>query len=122
MLSGVAGVFREPDGGPSRRRIWMARIVALLADGIQIALLPLVLGGAVSPVDDAIDIAAAVILSGLLGFRWVFLPTFVAELIPFVDLAPSWTLAVLITTRGKRGPAPTRAEQPPPPLADDAPP
>ena len=72
----------------------------------RIALLPLVLGGVVSPVDDAIDIATAVILSGLLGFRWAFLPTFLAELIPFVDLAPSWTLAVLITTRSKGRPDP----------------
>ena len=78
--------------------------MALLADGIQIALLPLVLGGAVSPVDDAIDLATALILSGLVGFRWAFLPTFLAELVPFVDLAPSWTLAVLITTRRKGGP------------------
>jgi hypothetical protein len=109
MLPGVAGLFREPDGGPSRRRIWMARIVALVADGVQIALLPLVLGGAVSPVDDAIDLAAAVILSGLLGFRWAFLPTFVAELVPFLDLAPSWTLAVFITTRAKSGRDLTRA-------------
>jgi hypothetical protein len=73
--------------------------VALVADGIQIALLPLVVGGAVSPVDDAIDVATAVVLSALLGFRWAFLPTFIAEMVPFVDLAPSWTLAVLITTR-----------------------
>jgi hypothetical protein len=87
----------------------MARIVALVADGVQIALLPLVLGGAVSPVDDAIDVAAAVILSGLLGFRWAFLPTFVAELVPFLDLAPSWTLAVFITTRAKSGRDLTRA-------------
>jgi hypothetical protein len=108
MLSGVAGWFREPVGGPSPRRVWAARIVALLADGIQIALLPLALGGAASPVDDAIDLATAVILSGLLGFRWVFLPTFLAELVPFVDLAPSWTLAVFLTTRAKRAHAPTR--------------
>lgn len=107
MLSGMAGAFREPEGGPSRRRVWAARIVAFLADGIQIALLPLVVGGAASPIDDAIDVATAVILSGLLGFRWVFLPTFLAESIPFVDLAPSWSLAVLITTRGKRQLAPT---------------
>jgi hypothetical protein len=82
--------------------------VAFLADGIQIALLPLVLGGAASPIDDAIDIATAVILSGLVGFRWAFLPTFLAELVPFVDLAPSWSLAVLITTRSHRQLDPTR--------------
>lgn len=112
---GVGGELRghsRPAESPSRRRVWIARIVALVADGIQIALLPLVLGGVVSPVDDAIDIATAVILSGLLGFRWAFLPTFLAELIPFVDLAPSWTLAVLITTRSKGRPDPSLPDRP----------
>lgn len=90
--------------GPSRRRVWAARIVALVADGLQLALLPLVVGGAVSPVADVIDIVTALTLTGLLGFRWAFLPTFIAEMVPFVDLVPTWTLAVFITTRGRGGP------------------
>jgi hypothetical protein len=36
----------------------------------------------------------------------VFLPTFIAEMVPFIDLAPSWTLAVFITTRARRPPPP----------------
>jgi len=85
---------------PSRRRVWMARIVAIVADGIQLAFLPLMVGGVTSPIDDVIDVVTAVVLTGLVGFRWAFLPAFVAELVPFVDMVPSWTMAVLISTRG----------------------
>ena len=85
---------------PSRRRIWAARVLALAADAVQFALLPLVIGGAVSPINDAIDIVTAVALSALVGFHWAFLPTFIAKLVPFVDMVPSWSLAVFITTRG----------------------
>jgi hypothetical protein len=93
----------------SRQRIWTARCIALAVDALQIALLPLVLGGALSPVNDALDIATAVVLSLLIGWHWSFLPAFVAEVLPFVDLVPSWTLAVLIATRGRRGYAAPRS-------------
>jgi hypothetical protein len=75
--------------------------VAVAADAVQFVLLPFVIGGVVSPVDDAIDVVTGVALTALLGFHWAFLPTFVAKLVPFVDMVPSWTLAVLITTRGQ---------------------
>ena len=87
----------------SRRRVWAARIVALSADSVQFALLPLVLGGAASPIDDAIDVVTAIVLTALVGFRWAFLPTFIAELVPFVDLVPSWTIAVFMSTRAGDG-------------------
>jgi hypothetical protein len=56
--------------------------VAVAADAIQFALLPFVIGGVVSPVDDAIDVVTGVALTALLGFHWAFLPTFVAKLVP----------------------------------------
>ena len=62
--------------------------------------MPFVIEGAVAPLDDAIDIVTGVALTALLGFHWAFLPTFIAKLVPFVDMIPSWTLAVFITTRG----------------------
>jgi len=86
---------------PSRRRVWAARLLALAADAVQFALLPLVIGGAISPVDDAIDIVTGVALTALLGFHWAYLPSFIAKLVPFVDIVPSWTLAVAVSTRGK---------------------
>jgi hypothetical protein len=73
--------------------------VAFCADALQVVLLPLVLAGGVSPVDDVIDVVTAVTLTVLVGWHWAFLPTFLAELVPFVDLVPSWTLAALIATR-----------------------
>lgn len=88
---------------PSRRRVWAARLLALAADAVQFALLPLVIGGAISPVDDAIDIATGLALTALLGFHWAYLPSFIAKLVPFVDMVPSWTLAVAVSTRGKGG-------------------
>ena len=88
--------------GRSRRRIWAARVFALVVDGVQIALLPLVFSGAVSPVDDVIDVVAAAVLTLLVGWHWAFLPTFLAEIVPFVDLVPSWTLATFVATRGRK--------------------
>lgn len=48
-----------------------------------------------SPADDVLDLAVAVVLVNLLGWHWEFLPAFAAELVPGVDLVPFWTLAVV---------------------------
>jgi hypothetical protein len=78
----------------------MAWIVALAADAIQWLLLPLFTGGFISPLDDVLDLGVGVVLWRLLGWHWTFLPTFVAELLPGVDLVPTWTIAVWLATRG----------------------
>ncbi len=85
----------------------LACLVALAADAVQIVLLPLFVEGAVSPVDWLVDLIVAGVLSRLIGWHWAFLPSFAAELIPGVDLFPTWTLAVLYVTqrRGYRGSA-----------------
>ena len=80
-------------------RVWTARAIAVAADAIQIAGAALFAEGAASPFNDALDVAVAVVMIALLGFNWAFLPSLVAEMIPFVDLAPTWTLAVLFVTR-----------------------
>jgi len=51
--------------------------------------------GALSPADDVLDIAVAAVLVRLLGWHWEFLPAFLAELVPGVDLVPFWTIAVI---------------------------
>lgn len=76
-----------------------ALTIAVVADAIQIGVFPLFGAGALSPADDLLDIAVAWLLTKLLGWHWAFLPTFVAEMLPGLDLAPSWTLAVLYVTR-----------------------
>ena len=93
------------------RRVWIARALAVLVDLAQVALLPAEL----TPLNNGVDAATAVAMLGLVGWHWAFLPTFLAELVPFVDLVPTWTLAVIFATRGRVGKAPALPppDQPP---------
>ena len=86
------------------RRIWIARGLAVAADLIQIVLAPLFFAGGLSVFDALLDVAMAGILSRLVGWHWAFLPAFLVELAPGVDLAPSWTLAVFLATRRRMAP------------------
>ena len=72
--------------------------VAIAADAIQIIALPLFAFGGLMPADTIVDIATAGVLSSLLGWHWAFLPTLIAELIPGLDLFPTWTAAVAYVT------------------------
>jgi hypothetical protein len=72
-----------------------AMILAMSADVLQLFVMPFFAEGALSPADDVLDVALAAILIRLLGWHWEFLPAFAAEMIPGVDLVPSWTFAVL---------------------------
>jgi hypothetical protein len=75
-------------------RLRAALILAVLADALQIAVFPLFIQGAESPVDDIFDLGMGAVLTYLLGWHWEFLPSFVAKLVPGVDLVPLWSLAV----------------------------
>jgi len=77
--------------GPSFR---IAMALAIAADAIQIILLPLFVEGAMSPLDDVLDLSVGVVMVRLLGWHWEFLPSLLAKLVPGVDLVPFWTLAV----------------------------
>jgi hypothetical protein len=95
-------------GGPvlsAERRILIARLIAIIADAVQIGFMPVFAGGAASIVNDALDVAVGITLIALLGWNWVFVPALAAELIPMLDLAPTWTIAVLIATRRRGDPA-----------------
>jgi hypothetical protein len=80
---------------PEHRLAWL---VAIAADAIQIVGLPFFVEGILSPVDTLLDVAVAVILTRLLGWHWAFLPGLVSELIPGLDLFPTWTAAVFYVT------------------------
>ena len=69
-------------------------VLAIIADALQIVVFPLFVEGAESPVDDILDFGIGAVLIYLLGWHWEFLPSFVAKLVPGVDLVPFWTLAV----------------------------
>ena len=77
-----------------KTRFRIALILAIAADALQIILLPLFVEGAESPADDALDAGVGIALMALLGWHWEFAPSFLAKLVPGVDLVPLWTLAV----------------------------
>ena len=100
MSDHEAGAPVEPAGREvSAARIRIARIVALAADALQIGLFPAFGPGGLSILNDGLDVVVALVLTFLVGWHFAFLPTFVAELIPGVDLIPTWTIAVWISTR-----------------------
>ena len=75
-------------------RMRTALLLAILGDVVQIIVFPLFVEGAASPADDILDLCIGGVLSYLLGWHWEFLPSFLAKLVPGVDMVPLWTLAV----------------------------
>src|SRR6266480_3883461 len=76
-----------------------AMVLAIIADALQIIVFPLFVEGALSPVDDILDFGIAAVLVQLLSWHWEFLPSFLAKLVPGVDLVPFWTMAVISVYR-----------------------
>lgn len=75
-------------------------LFAIAADGLQILLGPL---GWVF-FDQVIDVIAMAVTSLLIGFHPLLLPTFVVELIPFIDMLPTWTacVAMVVALKGRQ--------------------
>jgi hypothetical protein len=69
-------------------------ILAIAADLLQLVVFPIFVEGVMSPAEDMLDLGIAGVLTFLLGWHWEFLPSFLAKLMPGVDLVPLWTIAV----------------------------
>ncbi|HZV35836.1 MAG TPA: hypothetical protein VFB72_14770 [Verrucomicrobiae bacterium] len=82
-------------------RIKAARLIAIAADFLQIAVFPLFLEGLLSPINDALDVLVCILLTWLVGWHFAFLPSFLVKFVPMADLAPTWTIAILFATRQK---------------------
>lgn len=90
-----------------RRTVMLARVVAIVADALQFGLLPMF--ATLSPLNNVLDVFVGVFMVWRLGWHVAFLPAFVAELIPFVDVFPAWTLATWFVTRGRIEDAPPQS-------------
>ena len=90
----------------------LAMVVAVVADVLQFLLLPFEW----TFLESAVDVVAMALMTRILGFHLLLLPTFVIEFIPFVDAIPTWTAcaAAVIALR--------KREQNRPPSAPPAPP
>jgi hypothetical protein len=81
-------------------RVRLAYALAILADLVQLSLGPL--GWAAA--DEVIDVVTMIFVTLLLGFHPLFLPTFALELVPLVDMLPTWTacVALVVSIRKKQ--------------------
>jgi len=82
-----------------RSTVVAAFIVAVCADLLEMAFGMIFAEGFASPLNDVMDVVVCIILTALLGWHLAFIPSFLVKLIPVGDLAPTWTIAVLIATR-----------------------
>ena len=85
---------------PERRRLALG--IAIAADVVQFGFLPLFAFVVPAFVDDVIDVIVAIVMVRLLGWHPAFLPTLAAELVPGLNLLPTWTAAVWFVTRKKK--------------------
>jgi hypothetical protein len=83
----------------SARRIKIARVIAVAADALQLVLFPFFGVGGLSILNDGLDVVVAIVLVSLVGWHLAFLPSFLVEMTPGVDLVPTWTLAAWLATR-----------------------
>jgi hypothetical protein len=77
------------------RRKYVALAVAGASDLAQMIFAPAVVEGVMSPIEVAIDVTTAVALLLIVGFSWRFVFALAIELVPAVDLFPTWTAMVL---------------------------
>jgi hypothetical protein len=83
------------------RQIQVVRGIAAFVDVLQFAIFPLMFQGLLSPVNTAVDVIMAVVFTLMIGWHWALIPTFISELVPFLDLVPTWTAAVFLATHGR---------------------
>ena len=86
---------------PSRvtpANVRLAYAVAVTVDVAQFLLGPFGWAG----FDEILDAVAMVVVSRLIGFHPLLLPTFLLEFVPFTDMLPTWTGCVALVVRARR--------------------
>jgi len=98
VTSFFSRLFAQPP--LSTARVRLAYVVAMATDLLQLLMGPF--GWAFA--DEALDVAAMVLISRAIGFHVMFLPTFALEFIPLLDALPTWTgcVALVIALRKRQ--------------------
>ncbi len=79
----------------TQTRKTLAFAVAAASDIAQLAFAPFFAEGAASPFEVGLDALTAAVLLLIVGFQWRLAIALAAELVPGVDLFPTWTAVVL---------------------------
>ena len=117
LLDAITRAFPAPRLTP--KRMVLAFAVAMAADAIQLAMVPL--GPLAVLPHEAIDVVAMALTCWILGFHVLLLPTFILELVPVLGgVSPTWTACVAavvaLRKREQRNEA-APLEVSPPPIA-----
>lgn len=89
----LATIWRPGAVSQQRRRVALG--VAVLSDVIQWVFFPVMSEGAASPFDIALDAVTAVIILLAVGFQWRLAIALAIEVVPGLDMFPTWTAVVL---------------------------
>ena len=90
----------SPKAPLATSRLRAAWAVALGVDALQIAA-EATTGPVGWMIGAGLDVVALIVLWRLVGFHWAFLPSFLTEWIPGLNMAPLWSVALGIATRGR---------------------
>ena len=96
VLDVLEGLFQPPVLTP--RRMKLAYGIAVGTDLLQILLGPI--GWTFA--DEIVDVVAAILMWRLLGFHLLLLPTFALEILPIVDMFPTWTGCVAFVVASRK--------------------
>jgi hypothetical protein len=90
----------------TRKRILIAYVVAIIADLIEFPISALELTAIGAPVamflSFILDVFVFGIMAFLLGFHWLFLPSFLVEVVPGLDMIPTWVGCVFFVVRQRK--------------------
>jgi hypothetical protein len=90
----------------TKKRIVIAYVVAIAADLIEFPLTAIELTVIGAPVAEfiafIIDAFVFGVMFKLLGFHWMFLPSFCVEVIPGLDMLPTWVGCVWFVVRQRK--------------------
>jgi len=82
----------------TRANVRLAYAVAVTVDVAQFLLGPFGWSG----FDEILDAIGMVVITRLIGFHPLLLPTFLLEFVPFTDMLPTWTGCVALVVRARK--------------------
>jgi hypothetical protein len=90
----------------TKQRVAIAYTVAILADLIEFPItaaeVTVIAAPAAEGLAIVVDAVAFGIITKLLGFHWMLLPSFCVEVIPGIDMLPTWVGCVWFVVRQRR--------------------
>jgi hypothetical protein len=90
----------------TKKRIVIAYTIAIIADLIEFPISALELTVIAAPVamfmSLTLDVFVFGIMTFLLGFHWLLLPSFLVEVVPGLDMLPTWVGCVWFVVRQRK--------------------